>query len=38
MGWRGGETPLAILLFLFAKSVTFRGVFLIDVIYFVLRE
>ena len=33
MGWRGGETPLAILFFFFAKSVTFRGVFLIDVIF-----
>ena len=33
MGWRGGETPLAILFFSFAKSVTFRGVFLINVIY-----
>ena len=32
MGWREGETPLAILFFFFAKSVTFRGVFLIDVI------
>ena len=32
MGWRGGETPLAILFFFFAKSVTFRGVFFIDVI------
>ena len=30
---RGGD-PLAILFFFFAKSVTFRGVFLIDVIYF----
>ena len=32
MGWRGGETPLAILFFFFVKSVTFRGVFFIDVI------
>ena len=34
MGWRGGETPLAILSFFFAKSVTFRRVFFIDVIVF----
>ena len=34
MGLRGGETPLAILFFFPAKSVTFRGVFFIDVIYF----
>ena len=34
MGWRGGETPLAILFFFLAKSVTFPGVFFIDVIYF----
>ena len=31
---RGGRPPLAILFFFFAKSVTFRGVFFIDVIYF----
>ena len=34
MGLRGGETPLAILFFFPAKSVTFPGVFFIDVIYF----
>ena len=34
MGLREGETPLAILFFSPAKSVTFRGVFFIDVIYF----
>ena len=34
MGLRGGETPLAILFFFSAKSVTFPGVFFIDVIYF----
>ena len=33
MGWRGGETFLAILFLFFAKSVTFRGVFFINVIY-----
>ena len=33
MGCRGGETPLAILFFFFAKSVTFWEVFLINVIY-----